>query len=375
MLAALATACLSCAGARTQTNPFTDESSHPPAWDLMDVEWQLPLVDRRLLEYAPMELAGPAVDEASGRVVVVTRDGTVHCVSPQGKREWTFKTAVPFSAGPSIYSGVTYVPGGDGTLYALDLKTGGVRWKFTTGQELGTPPVLVDGVVYFASHADTVFAIDASNGAWKWQYRRDPPVGFTVRGMATPRIEGGVVYAGFSDGSVVALKADDGGLKWERPLGSGGSELIDVDGGPILDGEGGLYVASYKEGVYALEAENGNIRWHSAQPGVTSLLQRAGVIYTAGEDEVGALLRDNGRAIWTLPLKETAARLPVAAPQGLLVPVNHALLLVDPVNGRTGLAWDPGAGISAPVARVGNRVYVLSNQGFLYAMTLKASAG
>lgn len=375
LLGALATALVGCAGARSAGNPFSDETGRSPAWNLMEVDWQLRLVEHKFLEYAPMELAAPAVDEASGRVVALTRDGFVRCISPEGKQEWSLKTAAPFSSGPSIYDGVVYVPGGDGTLYAVELDGGKVRWTFSAGQELATPPLLADGVLYFASHADTIFALDAEKGSWKWQYRRDPPAGFTVRGMAQPQFSNGVLYTGFSDGSVVALKAADGALKWERTLGSGGSEFLDVDAGPILDGEGGLYVASYRDGVYALEEDTGNVRWHVARPGVTSVVQRGGVLYTAGEDAVAALLREDGHLIWALPLKETAAKLPLLAPQGLLVPINRALLFVDPVKGKTGLAWDPGAGISAPVTRRGDRVYVLSNQGFLYALTLKGSAG
>ncbi|HZH02560.1 MAG TPA: PQQ-binding-like beta-propeller repeat protein, partial [Myxococcaceae bacterium] len=260
------------------------------------------------------------------------------------------------------------------TLYALDVKNGSVRWTFAASQELATPPVLVGGRLYFASHNDTVYALEASSGTWKWQYRRDPPAGFTVRGMSTPRVKDGLVYAGFSDGSVVALKAEDGAVRWERVLSSSGSEFLDADGGPVLDDEGQLYVASYRDGIYALDAASGEVRWHTPRDGVTSLVRRPGVIYAAGERGVGAFLQDSGRQVWTLPLGESAARLPVPSHKMLVVPINQALLFVDPLRGKTELAWDPGAGVSAPPAPWGRRLYVLSNTGFLYALKLKGGA-
>ena len=93
---------------------------------LYALEWTVPLVSEPpLLEYAPREAAGPAVDPESGRIIALTRDGKVHSVSPDGHVEWAWKTALPFNAPPRIAGEKILVSGGDGTLYALSARPAG----------------------------------------------------------------------------------------------------------------------------------------------------------------------------------------------------------------------------------------------------------
>src|SRR5438045_1195459 len=130
-----------------------------------------------------------------------------------------------------------------------------------------------------ASQSETLFAIDRATGKWKWQYRRDAPPGFTVRGTSTPVVKDGVVYMGFADGFVVALSLADGTQKWERNLStSGGLQFLDADATPVLDDTGNLYAASYKDGIYALKAEDGEIEWNNARSGTNSIVKSGEVL-------------------------------------------------------------------------------------------------
>jgi outer membrane protein assembly factor BamB len=342
---------------------------------LFEVEWRVELVGPRIWETRPREPARPAVDPETGRIIALTRDGRVRSVDMEGRLEWGFKTEDPFVAGATVDEGVVYVPGGDGVLYALRARDGSVAWRYDAGEQLATPPVIADGRVFVASQGNTLFAVDAKSGQWLWQYRRDLPTGFMVQGMGTPTLSKGVLYAGFSDGFLVALDPATGAAKWERALSSPGNEFLDVDTTPIVDDAGRLIAASYKDGVYALDAQTGEVVWNTVTAGVTGAIHRGEVVFTTGDRGVNAVLAEDGRIVWGLPLEDHAAHPPTLVRGLLAVPVEDALLFVDLSSGRARLRWDPGQGVSAPPTWADQRLYVLSNTGYLYALRMRGRGG
>lgn len=356
--------------------PARDAHLSPP--QLYKVEWWSPLVNPGLLEFQPSETAAPAIDPDTEDVFVGTRDGHFRCVSKlDGAVRWDKKFGGRMFAGAAVRDGVVYVPSGDGVLRALKAGTGEQLWDYSPGEELVTTPVLAGGKALLVSQSDTLFAVDAETGKWVWQYRRDLPSGFTVRGAGQPLVEGDRVYQGFSDGTVVALGLDDGVSRWEkRVTTSGGSQFLDVDSTPVLE-HGVLYVASYKDGVAALDAATGDLKWFTARPGVTSLLPRGDVLFTSGDGQVAGVQASTGKVLWTLELSEkggkkgsNSGRGPLLTKSYLLVPTSTALVFVDPSTGTPKMAWNPGRGISATPARLGSRLYVLSNLGDLFALHL-----
>ncbi|MDY7231147.1 PQQ-binding-like beta-propeller repeat protein [Hyalangium rubrum] len=363
-----------CSAVPLYGNPVSADLKQPPA-NLFEVDWWTPLVEPPAWEYEPRELATPAVDPDSGRVIALTRDGYIRGVSAGGKVEWSFKTGNRFTAGALVHEGIAYVPAGDGFLYALDARKGELKWKYQAGEALGTTPVLAGGFVLVASEADTLFAVERETGKWAWQYRRDPPSGFTIQGFSTPVVKDGTVYLGFSDGYLVALDADKGTAKWERSLAGGATEFLDVDATPVVDDAGRLYVTSYQGGLFALSTETGEVEWNYAVSGLTSLTSRGELLFATGEGRLDAYLSENGRLLWSLNLGERAGRAPVFARGMLLVPNHRSLLFVDPRTGQSRMAWNPGDGISAAPRVEGSTAYILSNNGYLYALHLRGGGG
>jgi outer membrane protein assembly factor BamB len=356
-------------------DPTVHEVSSRPPLALYTVEWWLPLVRRGSWEYLPREVASPAADPETGRVIVLTRDGTVRAISESGQLEWTFQTEGHFAVGARVQQGMAYVPGGDGFLYALHADSGELAWKYDAGEELVTQPLLASGNILVCTVNDILLAIDAASGKQRWRYRRESVTGFTVRGASTPKVHQGVAYVGFSDGYLVAVSLEDGSVKWQRALSTPAKQFMDVDTSPVLDSEGRLFAASYKDGIYALDADNGSIQWHTARAGVTSLLLRGPVLFAAGDQEVGALHEETGRPVWSLNLGSRAAQAPVLAAGLLVVPTAGPLIFVDPATGRPRSYWNPGKGVSATPLWNRSRLFVLSNLGYLYAMRLHGRGG
>jgi outer membrane protein assembly factor BamB len=363
-----------CGAVPIHVNPVSSELRQPPS-RFFEVEWWTPLVEPPAWEYAPREFATPAVDPDSGRIIAVTRDGMIRGVGPGGKVEWSVKTANRFAAGPLVHEGIAYVPGGDGVLYALDARSGKLKWKYEAGESLATVPVMAGKLVLVASQADTLYAVDSETGKWAWQYRRDPPSGFTIHGTSTPLVKDSTVYLGFSDGYLAALDAVGGTAKWEKSLAGGASEYLDVDTSPVVDEAGRLYVASYQGGLYCLNADTGEVEWTSTAVGLTSLLTRGGILFAVGDGRVDAYLGETGKLLWSHSLEERAGQMPVLAHGMLLVPNQRSLLFMDLRTGKSRLAWNPGDGISAAPRVEGSTAYVLSNNGYLYALRLVGGGG
>ncbi|QRK06407.1 PQQ-binding-like beta-propeller repeat protein [Archangium violaceum] len=356
-------------------NPVTSAPVQPPH-HFFSVDWWTQLVSPTLLEYAPRELAQPAYDAKNERVIALTRDGYVRSLGAEGQEAWRYRVGNRFYAGATVHEGIVYVPGTDGVLYALDGKTGELKWKYEAGEALATAPALAGDLLLVASQSDTLFAVKRATGELAWLYRRDPPAGFTIHRASAPAVREQTAWVGFSDGTLVSLDLTDGSVRWERSLApSGVPQFVDVDTQPVLDESGRVYAASYAGGLYALDAETGDVVWNSVAQGITSLLVHAGVVVATGDDRLDAYMADSGRLIWSQTLQERAGMEPVLAKGMLLVPAQRSLLFVNPRTGQSRLAWNPGEGISAPPRVVGTKAYVLSNNGYLYALRLDGRSG
>ena len=362
-----AAALVGCAGkAPVLADPFSREPAAPLAVYSIDY-WHAMVERSTTMEFVPREFATPAVDPASGRVVVGTRDGVLRSVTIDGKVRWSVVTPAPFYAGALIRDGVVYSPGGDGVLRAIKADTGAVLWTYDCGEELVTVPVLAEGKVLVASQSATLYAVEAADGKWVWQYRRTPPVGFILRGASTPVVRDGMVYLGFSDGHAAALDAKTGAAAWDRVL-STGTQFIDVSSTPGFDSTGNLIVASYKDGLFSLDPKTGDTVWQSSASGLAYVLVRGSVIFAAGEDRVGAYSAETGKSIWLMSLPDRAGQQPAFASGLLLVPTGKALLFVDPVSGKVLRRFDPGKGVTATPGVYGPDALVLSNLGFVYGL-------
>ena len=158
-----------CVNQRTpvMVDPFSREL--PPPIAVFSIDYWHKLVEPSTMEFVPREFASPALDPASGRMVVGTRDGVLRSISIEGRVRWAIPTPSPFFAGVLIRDGVVYVPGGDGILRALRADTGAQLWTYDCGEELVTIAVLAEGKILVASQSATLFAINAAGGrAPRW---------------------------------------------------------------------------------------------------------------------------------------------------------------------------------------------------------------
>lgn len=352
---------------------FVSERPRAGLEQVFSINWRRALTEPETFEWEPREFMRPAVDD-SGRVFVASRDGFVRAFDQDGALLWEHPAKGPFSGGMTVDADKLYVPTGDGALLALSVADGTQRWSYRANEELGSKPVVANGILYVTSFSDSVYALDAETGAWKWQYRRDVPAEFTIRGVATPAVDFDKVFVGFSDGTAMALDANDGSVKWSRSL-SSARQFPDVDAEPQLDGQGHVVFSSYTGGIFALDEESGQNVWVNATPGVTQLILDGDTLYAGGANALSALDLKNGQQRWRLPVPEGYAGAPTLLAKYLIVPTTRALVFVDKDTGEPMRVFDPGRGVSAAPAVSRNALYVVSNYGYLYALTLARPRG
>jgi len=363
------------------------------AANLFSVEWATPLVAPSFLEYQPAEFASPWVDVDRGRIYTYTRDGVVRAVSARdGRVVWASPPMGRAFAGVAAEGALLFVPGGDGILRALHAEDGQEAWAANIGEEWITRPVVAEGKLLVVSQSDCLFVLEAKTGRRLWQYRRKQPSGFNIRGAFLPAVWGSRVFQGFSDGSLLALNLEDGEVLWEKNTSpSGGTPFLDLDSGAAFSADGSrMYVASYKDGLFALDTQTGDFLWNQRLSAATYVALRGGLLLVAGGFGISAYVAESGTRIWNVPVlpprpptarhrtsavdRANSGRLPTLYGRWLMVPTSGDLGFVDVVWGKPVGYWNPGQGVSATPAVWNEHVYVLSNLGHLYALRMVRSS-
>jgi len=184
---------------------------------------------------------------------------------------------------PTYAYGALYFGSQNGTVYAIDAKSGCIRFEFQDTAEVRTAVVVPkrDGAelkqaprAYFGDIVGRVYAIDATSGKELWHRRMDPHPSTTITGspvyhagrlyVPVSSLEEAVLLPGYAcctfRGSVVALDARTGKVLWkhytigEQPRVVGvrpsGSKIYAPSGAAVWDtptidaGRGLLYVGT-----------------------------------------------------------------------------------------------------------------------------------
>ncbi len=209
---------------------------------------------------------------------------------------------------PTVADGRVFVGSQNGTVYALDAKTGCIYWTFSAGGGVRTavvvsaPGASSPALVYFGDTAANAYALNATTGALVWVRKVDEHPFARITG--SPTFHDGRLYVPLSSyeeaqgadpqypcctfrGSVSALDASSGRVIWKTymikdaarrrgtstagvplwgPSGSGiwSAPTIDATRRLVYVGTGNTYSApaqASSDAVVALDLNTGSIRW------------------------------------------------------------------------------------------------------------------
>lgn len=286
---------------------------------------------------------------------------------PQGRLE-----TGPQLAGPAYDDNRAYISSDQGTLYAFTRSTGVQAWKFPTdgGASLLTTPAVGAGRVYFEATDNNVYCVDSAHGQLKWKYTRaDGSLGYS-----SPVFQDNAVFV-CGETTVYRLNAADGVEMWKSYIGGKSLSTIEAGGGR-------LYVGGDGVGLVSLSPTQGTVLW--SFPGKiagdwfgTPLYSNGTVYVSTYNRMVYAVDAATGKVRWSYQLLGSALSRPVLDAKRATLYVTSTTYRDNPtltaVNIKTGKkAWDYKVGhtTGSPVI-TGDRLYVGTNAGFLYAFSLK----
>lgn len=262
---------------------------------------------------APPAFTGWGLDPANTHAIPAAVSGLSRTDVPRLKLKWAFAfpNALRARSQPAIAGGAIFVGSHNGTVYALDIRTGCARWTYAASSEVRTAIVVspwtagdaqARPLAYFGDLVGNAYAVDALTGKEVWKVAVEDHPSRTLTG--TPVLHDGTVYVPISSleeggaakadyacctfrGSLLALDAATGKQKWrtymvDEPRLTGksdaGSDKYGPSGvalwnSPAIDARRGqLYIATgdnysspatgLSDSIVALDLATGRIKWH-----------------------------------------------------------------------------------------------------------------
>ncbi len=221
------------------------------------------------------EVYGSVALDEDGTIYLVTGDGFIYAIDPDGRQVWQFggpPESFWFAASPAIgHDGRLYTPTFlfSTGLYCLD-RNGREVWQALGHDSWGGACIGATGVIYTANSARCELIARNPDGTLRWCVN-------VVQAGGLPCIgTDGTIYATGLFG--LHAVSPDGVVQWEQP-----ASFI---ARPVVDGQGTVYVGSSGNPVYAYRPD-GELRWCFDAAGNVSRAQFAidddGTIYFAAD--------------------------------------------------------------------------------------------
>lgn len=264
-------------------------------------------------------------------------------------------------------------------IYQIGLADGREKWRFPAEADnkmtfyapvVGSP----DGQLLVGSYNHIFYSIQPGGAATNWSFAEAKD-----RYIAKALVKEDQVFVGSADGNLYALDLN-GNLRWKFATEHA------IWGAPVSDGQA-VYVASMDHYIYALDPQNGNLIWKTADLGGQLVAQPAlsasGVLYIGAfgsrtdnperSSRMVAVDASNGQILWSAPTRGWVWSTPLIKDDVLYFGDNEGFIYA--LNAQTGdVLWqnqpDTSANraiIGAPVI-LGDRLYFGSKAGLLHIL-------
>ncbi len=135
--------------------------------------------------------------------------GDFLCVDFRGQPKWRFRAKRAITSSPLVSQGIVYFTSLDGSVYALDAKSGWVIWRYRMMKGSVSSPYRADHYLLFGSADGNIYCIDANNSREIWKYQTNHQV------SGSPVVHKDMVFCGSADGNLYCLELKTGRLRWK----------------------------------------------------------------------------------------------------------------------------------------------------------------
>ncbi|MES2504118.1 MAG: PQQ-binding-like beta-propeller repeat protein [Myxococcota bacterium] len=315
------------------------------------------------------ETAGPLLDEKRQVLYIGGSDGYLHIVSPISGKVLK-RIALPGSllTTPTLLEDILLVGTNQGSVIKFDIDTWNPVWQQKLGSELTNPIVTNGNKAYVVSGVGTLHALDLETGELLWEKRHTAnTLGLSMK--SNPLIAGDKLVLGSDSGKLEFLDLASGAALFSLNLGDTKKPYPGIVADPVAIGSNQIAVASFNQGVFALDATTGAIRWSVPHlPNITRLALSDKSLIAAGPRYVYAIDLASQKILWKFDFKKGSPnRLIVKNGAVYLGSDSAALYVLNAASGRPLSNLGSGLGFAADFDFSSDAtLFAVSTAGYLY---------
>ena len=328
-----------------------------------------------------------------------------------GRQAWTSRIgAVNFPLDVNVSGNTFFVAGGDGSVAAIDARTGSDVWRANVGSPIAagigsdgkisavvtqandvvalqdgremwrqklsaqayTAPFVAGGRVFVLAADRSVNAFDGQTGRKLWMQQR-PSEPLVLRQSGVMLAVGDTLVVGLA-GRLVGLNPISGTVRWEAPIASPRGindveRLVDLVGRVSRDGDV-VCARAFQASVGCVNAARGNLLWTKAANGSQGIHGDDRFLFgTESDGVVSAWRRTDGERAWTtdvLRFRNLTAPLVI----GRSVAIGDFAGLVHLLSRENGAVLNrlttDGSAIAAAPALAGNTLITVTRNGGIF---------
>ncbi len=309
--------------------------------------------------------AGDSIESSAaivgGTVFVGSQKGELVALSLEnGSVYWRFATGAPIGESSPAYSnGVVYVGNSDGWLNAVSATDGKKLWAFKAGAEIKSSPVVVGDRVLIGAYDEHLYCVSTRNGSVLWKFKTNGQV------HSTPSVSDGMAFIAGCDEVFRAIRISDG------------KEVFNVVSGaytgasPALR-DGSAFYGTFDNEVLSVNLGQKQIAWRYEHPQrkfpfYSSAAVTSTRVVLGGRDKLVHGLTLDGKEAWSFATRARVESSPAIAGGRVFVGSNDGRFYVLSLsNGAKVWEFNAGAPLSASPAIANGRIVIGSQDGKLY---------
>jgi outer membrane protein assembly factor BamB len=325
---------------------------------------------------------GQGVSVTDNRVYAAGHKGEVVALDlTNGRLLWHANTKAPLSGGTASSSELVVVGASDGQLFAFDPANGNSRWKVRLNGEVLAPAAISPRLIAVRTVDGKLHALSPEDGHELWATEQQVPR-LSLRGTASPVINGDLVLCGFDNGKVLAVSAGDGSVQWEAtvtpPHGRTELERLDDIDSPVRVSGHDVYAVGFQGKVAMLALDTGQVWWSHEDSSYRGLSLDEDTLYVADADGVVAALKARtGAEVWQQKALLHRGLSPIAVMDDTIIVGDFQGYLhwLDKASGALAARVSTGGSRigTAPLV-VGDIVVVVNDRGHINAYRVKPLA-
>ncbi|MFC1673611.1 PQQ-binding-like beta-propeller repeat protein [Pseudomonadota bacterium] len=301
---------------------------------------------------------------------------------------WTYETGKPFNIAPTVGGGKTFVIPVNGFLHAFDAKTGHLDWTYNPTDGVWDRGLSAHGDQLFVCHkGGKIAALNIADGAVQWTSDLDG-----INCQRPHHVDGDVVYVSttyvgpglpadpLTGATLFALDRHTGKLIWKLKTGDFLLQTANSRDGVVYLA-GSFKDPGFKEDdggparYYAIDQKTGKIKWtYADEDGTPKVIIPTDkyLLFVSYQDFIQALDKNTGKLVYKRDSNNWTPGMVVDDKNvyfGSATTIVHSWVIDEKIeNWKFNIPGRKFDYLLIKPVLVGDRMYFMSQQGFVYAL-------